>query len=66
MHKDLKEYCSACDVYQRTGRQSQRDEMALHPQVPLQAFDKWVIDVVGPIDPPGKKTSARYIITTTN
>ncbi len=33
------------------------------PQVNLQDFDKWAIDFVGPINPPGKKTSARYIIT---
>ena len=31
----------------------------------LQAFDKWAIDFVGPINPPGKRTGARYIITAT-
>jgi transposase InsO family protein len=29
----------------------------------LQAFEKWAIDFVGPIYPPGKHTGARYIIT---
>ena len=29
----------------------------------LQAFEKWAIDFVGPINPPGKLTGARYIIT---
>jgi transposase InsO family protein len=29
----------------------------------LQAFEKWTIDFVGPINPPGKCTRARYIIT---
>jgi transposase InsO family protein len=28
----------------------------------LQAFEKWAIDFVGPINPPGKPTRARYII----
>ena len=28
----------------------------------MQAFDKWVVDFVGPISPTGKRTSARYII----
>jgi transposase InsO family protein len=28
----------------------------------LQAFEKWAIDFVGPIDPPGKRTGERYII----
>jgi hypothetical protein len=37
--------------------------MPLKPQVTLQAFDKWAIDFVGPINPLGKCTGARYIIT---
>jgi hypothetical protein len=31
----------------------------------LQAFEKWAIDFVGPINPPGKRIGARYIITMT-
>jgi transposase InsO family protein len=31
----------------------------------LQAFEKWAIDFVGPINPPGKLTRERYIITAT-
>ena len=37
--------------------------MPLKPKVMLQAFDKWAIDFVGPINPIGKRTGARYIIT---
>ena len=37
--------------------------MPLVPQVTLQALDKWAIDFVGPINPPAKKSGARYIIT---
>ena len=40
--------------------------MPLVPQVTLQPFDKWVVDFVGPINPPGKHTGARYIITATD
>lgn len=40
--------------------------MALNPQVTQQSFDKWAIDFVGPINPLGKRTRSRYIITTTN
>jgi transposase InsO family protein len=39
--------------------------MPLEPQLNLQAFEKWAIDFMGPINSPGKHTGARYIITTT-
>jgi len=52
-------------VCQRTGRPSWRDELLLNPHMALQSFEKWVIDFIGPIQPQGKKTGARYIITTT-
>jgi len=66
LHKDAKEYCKAYDVCQRVGKPSRRDEMTLAPQVTLQAFEKWVVDFVGPINPLAKRSSARYIITTTD
>jgi hypothetical protein len=31
----------------------------------LQAFEKWAIEFMGPINPPGKHTRARYISTAT-
>ena len=37
----------------------------MNPQVSLQPFEKWAIDFVGLIQPPGKKMGAWYIITTT-
>ena len=65
LHQDSKSYCKACDVCQRTGRPSRRDELPLNPQIMLHPFEKWAIDFVGPIQPQGKKTGARYIITVT-
>jgi hypothetical protein len=66
VHKDAKEFCRTYDVCQRTGKLSRRDEMPLKPQIVLQAFDKWAIDFIGPINPLGKQTGARYIITATD
>lgn len=62
LHKDAKAYCRDCDACQRTGRPSWRDELPLIPHMTLQPFEKWVIDFLGPIQPPGKKTGVRYII----
>ena len=65
LHKDAKEYCHPCDVYQRVGKPSRRDEIPLNPQVMLQAFDKWDIDFVGPIKSHTRRSGERYIITVT-
>ena len=43
-----------------------RDDIPLVPQVMMQEFDKWVVDFVGPIILPRKRTSTCYIITTTD
>ena len=63
LHRDAKDYYRACDVCQRVGKPSRRDEIHLALQLTLQAFEKWAIDFMGPINPPGKCTGARYIVT---
>jgi hypothetical protein len=40
------------------------DELPLHLVRALQAFEKWVVDFIGPINPPVRHSKERYIITT--
>jgi hypothetical protein len=66
MFKYAKEYAQACNVCQRVGNPSHRDELPLHPVRELQAFEKRVVGFVGSINPPTKHLKARYIITATD
>jgi hypothetical protein len=38
LHRDAKDYYKSCDVCQRVGKPSRRDEIPLAPQLTLQAF----------------------------
>jgi hypothetical protein len=43
-----------------------RDELPLQLVRALQAFEKWVVDFIGPINPIAKHSKDRYIITATD
>ena len=66
MHVDVEDHCRNYDVYQSTRKLSWCEEMTLVPQITLQGFEKWVVDLVGPISPTWKHTGACYIITATD
>jgi len=42
------------------GKPIPSDEIPLEPQVLVKPFEKWVLDFVGPINPPAKQK--RYIL----
>jgi hypothetical protein len=65
LHRDAKDYSRAYNICQRVGKPSRRDEIPLEPQLTLQAFEKWAIDFLGPINPLEKCIGSRYIITVT-
>jgi len=65
LNKDAKEFYQSCNICERLGKPSRKDEIPLAPQVLLQAFEKWEVDFVGTINPPTKRSGARYIIATT-
>jgi hypothetical protein len=66
LFKDANAYAKACVVCQRVGNPSRKDELPLHLVRALQAFKKWAIDFIGPINPHALHSKARYIITATN
>jgi transposase InsO family protein len=66
LFKDAKVYARSCDVCQRVGKPSRRDELPLQPVRALHAFEKWAVDFIGPINPTAKHSKASYIITVTD
>jgi transposase InsO family protein len=47
------------------GKLSRRDELPLQTVRALQAFEKWAVDFIEPINPTTKHSKERYIITAT-
>jgi hypothetical protein len=48
MLRSMLDLATSC---QRVGKPSCRDELPLQPVRALQAFEKWVVDFIGPINP---------------
>jgi hypothetical protein len=66
LFKYTKEYVRSFDTFQRVGKPSCKDELPLQPVRKLQAFENWVVDFIGPINPLNRHSKAKYIFTATN
>ena len=61
-NKGCDRVCQQCDLSQRMGRTTEKDRMPFQPVLPLEPFQKWGLDFVGPFKPAALKTGNLYII----
>lgn len=59
-------YYSQCNICQRVGPKISTNLQPLHPTMPTNVFQKWVLDFIGLVNPWAKSTKNRYIIIATN
>ena len=60
--KDAHEFCKQCDLCQLMGQPNKQDRMPHKLILPLEPFQKWGLDFVGPFKPPAMRTGDKYII----
>ena len=51
LFKDCTEFVKSCDQCQRVGNISRRNEMPMNYSLPLEPFDVWGFDFMGPFPP---------------
>ena len=64
--KDAVRYAKECDLCQRMGQPTEQARMPHQPVLPLEPFQKWGLDFVGPFKPPAMRTGNRYVIVATD
>ena len=66
MKIDVYIYCKQCDKCQRVGPKVSKSSQPLHPIIYTEVFQRWGLDIIGPINHPPKGTKNKYIITATD
>ena len=66
MKRDVYIYCKQCDICQRVGPKVSKSSQPLHPIIYTEVFQRWGLDIIGPINHPPKGTKNKYIITATD
>ena len=64
--KDSIRYAKEWDLCQWMGQPTEQARMPHQPVLPLEPFQKWGLNFVGPFKPPTMKTGNRYIIVPTD
>ena len=63
---DTQQYCQECDICQRLGHPTEQARMPHQPVLPLEPFQKWGLDFVGPFTPAATRTGNKYILVATD
>ena len=66
LKRDAHTFCKQCDLCQRMGQPNGSDRMPHQPILPLEPFQKWGLDFVGPFKPPAARTGNKYILVATD
>ena len=56
----------SCDICQRLGQPTSASHMPHQAVLPLEPFQKWGLDFIGPFKPAASQTGSRYILTATD
>jgi hypothetical protein len=64
--RDAHLFAKECDLCQRTGQPQKSTRMPHQPILPLEPFQKWDLDFVGPFKPAAAQTGNKYILVATD